>query len=161
MGDSVMINPRLSQVTKRDFNIHEEDYNESTRYRSTGSGKAFLRSSPKPIDIVKTSNLRLLNNQNAYETFVTKHDEKYKVKVFENFKAMNSQMNKAFLRQIENRKFFKGNNAVPEEYIKLKEEDDQTLDKISAIFKYVHKHQRATSYSGNASSAQTNQSLPL
>jgi hypothetical protein len=55
---------------------------------------------------------------------VTKHDEKYKVKVFENFKAMNSQMNKAFLRQIENRKFFKGNNAVPEEYIKLKEEDD-------------------------------------
>ena len=37
---------------------------------------------------------------------------------------MNSQMNKAYLRQIENRKFFKGNNAVPEEQLKLKEEDN-------------------------------------
>lgn len=55
---------------------------------------------------------------------------------------MKSQMNKAYLRQAENRKFFKGNNAVPEDQLKIREEDDKTLDKISNIFKYVHRHQK-------------------
>jgi hypothetical protein len=46
------------------------------------------------------------------------------VKVFENFKVMKSQMNKAYIRQMGNKRFFKGNNAVPEEQIRLKVEDD-------------------------------------
>jgi len=33
-------------------------------------------------------------------------------------------MNKAYIRQQDNKRFFKGNNAVPEEQIKLKIEDD-------------------------------------
>jgi hypothetical protein len=49
-------------------------------------------------------------------------------------------MNKAFLRQADNRKFFRGNGAVPEEQIKIKEDDEKTLDKISNIFRHLHKH---------------------
>ena len=92
--------------------------------RPNSNRREFLRSSPRPTETIKTQNERLINNKNTYDVFLTKNEEKYKVKVFENFKAMNSQMNKAYLRQIENRKFFKGNNAVPEEQLKLKEEDN-------------------------------------
>ncbi|CDW76309.1 UNKNOWN [Stylonychia lemnae] len=110
--------------------------------------RPFLRTSPRPVEIVVTDQRRLINNKNEYGSFVTNQNEQYKVKVFENFKLMNSKMNKAFLRQAENKKFFKGNNAVPEEQIKIKEEDDRTIDKISNIFKYVHKHQKAFSIDG-------------
>ena len=50
------------------------------------------------METIKTQNERLINNKNTYDVFLTKNEEKYKVKVFENFKAMNSQMNKAYLR---------------------------------------------------------------
>lgn len=102
--------------------------------------RAFRRSSPKPLETVITDNKRLINNHNEYKSFLTRDNETYKVKVFENFKVMKSQMNKAYLRQSENKIFFKGNNAVPEEQLKIKEEDDSTIDKISNIFKYVHRH---------------------
>eukprot|EP00347_Sterkiella_histriomuscorum_P001834 403370501 len=115
----------------------------STTMNSTR--KAFLRSSPRPVETVITDQKRLINNHNDFKSFLTRENELYKVKVFENFKNMKSQMNKAFLRQRENKKFFKGNNAVPEDQIKIKEEDDATIGKISNIFKYVHKHQRTMS----------------
>ena len=61
-------------------------------------GKIFLRSDPAPVDSVKTGNSRLINNKNNFRTFIHKDNENYKAKVFENFKDMSRQMNKAFLR---------------------------------------------------------------
>ncbi len=77
--------------------------------------KAFYRSSPRPQEMEQLDRLHLVNNQNNFQKFLNRPDEQYKVKVFENFKVMKSQMNKAFLRQQENKRFFKGNSAVPEE----------------------------------------------
>jgi hypothetical protein len=81
------------------------------------------------VDTDKTAQERLINNQNKYGTFINKADEQYKVRVFENFKDMSRQMNKAYLRLMENKNFFKaGAGAVPEDRQKSKDEDDRTLD---------------------------------
>jgi len=41
--------------------------------------------------------------------------------MFSNFRQMSKQMNNAYLRQQEMKKYFKGSNAVPEESLKIKE----------------------------------------
>ena len=79
-----------------------------------------------------------MNNKNKFGTFLNKGSEQYKVRVFENFKDMSRQMNKAYLRLMENKKFFKANGAVPEDRQRSKDEDDRTLDQIGTIFKYIH-----------------------
>jgi hypothetical protein len=71
------------------------------------SSKIFIRSDPAPIDIKHTAHHRLINNKNNYQTFLSKEGEQYKVRVFENFKEMSRQMNKAYLRNLENQKYFK------------------------------------------------------
>ncbi len=55
-------------------------------------------------------------------------------------------MNKAYLRLMENKKFFKAGagGAVPEDRQKSKDEDDRTLDQIGTIFKYIHTNQKVT-----------------
>lgn len=59
-------------------------------------------------------------------------------------------MNKAYLRLVENKKFFKaGNSAIPEDRQKSKEEDDRTLDQIGTIFKYIHSNQKVTANIAN------------
>ncbi len=71
--------------------------------------------------------------------------------MFENFKDMRRQMNKAYLRLMENKKFFKaGAGAVPEDRQRSKDEDDRTLDQIGTIFKYIHHNQKVTSSVVNA-----------
>ena len=93
------------------------------------SGRAFLRSDPDPVNTKVTANARLINNANRYGTFL-KSNEDYKVRVFDNFKDMSRQMNKAYLRLMENKKFFKAGagGAIPEDRQKSKDEDDRTLD---------------------------------
>ena len=59
-------------------------------------------------------------------------------------------MNKAYLRQVENRKFFKaGAGAVPEDRQRSKDQDDRTVDQIATIFKYIHHNQKVTANVAN------------
>ena len=68
------------------------------------------------MDINKTANKRIQNNKNSYQTFLNRENEQYKVRVFENFKDMSRQMNKAYLRIMENKKYFtSGAGLVPED----------------------------------------------
>jgi len=116
-------------------------------------GKVFLRSDPSPANIKATANARLINNNNRYSTFLKQGTEDYKVRVFENFKDMSRQMNKAYLRLMENKKFFKAGagGAIPEDRQKSKDEDDRTLDQIGTIFKYIHGNQKvAAGVAGSA-----------
>lgn len=93
------------------------------------ASKIFLRSDPAPIDIKHTAHHRLINNKNNFKTFLSKDGEQYKVRVFENFKEMSRQMNKAYLRNAENQKYFKQSaGLVPEDQRRIKEQDDRTLD---------------------------------
>ncbi len=78
--------------------------------------KVFKRSDPAPLDIDKTAKKRIQNNKNSYHTFLNRESEQYKVRVFENFKDMSRQMNKAYLRLQENKKYFtSGAGLVPED----------------------------------------------
>ena len=84
---------RFDQIRSLDQSqIDDQDLDQrpSNMFSTKRKRKQFLRSSPKPGDTVKTQNERLINNKNSFNVFLTKNEERYKVKVFENFKSMNS-----------------------------------------------------------------------
>ena len=48
---------------------------------------------------------------------------------------MNRDLTKAYLRQIENQNLLKAKGgALPEQQIKMREQDEQTFDRVSSIF---------------------------
>jgi hypothetical protein len=56
--------------------------------------------------------------------------------VFKNFKNLNRELTKAYLRKVETKGLFekaKG-GALPEHQIKMKQQDDQTFERVSGLF---------------------------
>jgi hypothetical protein len=78
--------------------------------------------------------------------------------VFANFKNLNRELTKAYLRQMETQGLFskaKG-GALPEHQIKVKQQDDETFEKVSGLFDQMLKSSR---YSGQNPSVMNSSNL--
>ena len=63
--------------------------------------------------------------------------------VLKNFKNINRDLTKAYLRQNEMKSMFKAKGgALPEQHIKIKKEDDDTFDRVSSLFDKMMKRSR-------------------
>ena len=97
----------------------------------------------------------LIGGENSYNMFLKQDPNK--AAVFNNFKNLNRDLTKAFLRQAETKKLYshaKG-GALPENHIKQKKQDDDTFDRVSSLFDSVLKRSRhSTRFSTNMSDQQ-------
>ena len=77
--------------------------------------RVFQRSNPKPLETTTTFPDSLINSENNFDTFLAK--DRQKALVFRNFKNLNRELTKAYLRQQDMQKMFskaKG-GALPEQ----------------------------------------------
>ena len=97
--------------------------------------------SPKPIETSTTFPESLINSDNNWETFLK--NDRQKSMVLSNFKNINRDLTKAYLRQHENKNMFKAKGgALPEQHIKMKKEDDETFDRVSSLFDKMRRRSR-------------------
>ena len=79
----------------------------------TKQERVFQLSNPKPIETTTTFPDSLLNSENKFETFLSKDEQK--AMVLKNFKNINRDLTKAYLRQNEMKSMFKAKGgALPE-----------------------------------------------
>ena len=116
-----------------------KDYEEAKQ--AIKQERVFLRSSPKPIETSTTFPDSLINSENCFDMFLSRDIQK--ALVFRNFKKLNRDLTKAYLRQLENTTMFgKKGSALPDHQIKKKEQDEETFDRISTLFDKMMKRSR-------------------
>ena len=67
-----------------------------------------------------------------------------KLLVFKNFKNLNRKLTKAYMRKSNNNDMFSKNKggALPENQVKMKQQDDETFDKVTTLFDKMMKRSR-------------------
>ena len=105
---------RRAQVLSQAVNEQVESVDNSKASGLVIQERVFLRTNPKPLETSTTFPDSLINSENNFHLFC-KADQR-KAIVFQNYKQMNRDLTKAYLRQIENKNLFskaKG-GALPE-----------------------------------------------
>lgn len=71
------------------------------------------------------------------------NQDEQKSMVLKNFKSINRELTKAYLRQNEMKSMFRSKGgALPEQHIKIKKDDDETFDRVSSLFDKMMKRSR-------------------
>lgn len=135
---------RRAQVLAQDVAEHAADKNEQRRTVEclTKPEKVFQLTSPKPIETTTTFPESLINSDNSFDMFLGQDPQK--LLVFKNFRNLNRDLTKAYLRQAETQSLFekaKG-GALPEHQIKQKQQDDETFGTLGMLFDTMRKRSK-------------------
>jgi hypothetical protein len=103
--------------------------------------RVFQLTNPRPIETSTTFPDSLINSENNFATFLDRDEQK--AMVLKNYKNINRDLTKAYLRQTEMKSMFKAKGAaLPEQQIKIKKEDDETFDRVSSLFDKMMKRSK-------------------
>ena len=135
---------RRAQVLAQDVAEHAADKTEKRRTVDgmTKPEKVFQRTNPKPIETTTTFPESLINSDNSFDMFLGQDPQK--LLVFKNFRNLNRDLTKAYLRQAETQSLFekaKG-GALPEHQIKQKQQDDETFGTLGMLFDTMRKRSK-------------------
>jgi len=146
---------RRAQVLGQDVLERQKiDGNENPTLKNlTKLEKVFISTNPKPLETNTTFPEQLLNSENNINLFLK--DDRFKAQILRNFKRLNRDLIRAYLRQMDSQAVFtkKGRSVAQVPDSEQKEQDELTFKRVSSLFGEMVRRQK-TADSSNLSEYQ-------